>query len=73
MVAPVFVKITEYKELLNILQETQKKLDQTRSVLAKINDTKTKEDELLSQWSLDIDEVEKRLHDIQNTLSAPHE
>jgi len=47
---PVFVKIDDYEEVLNVVRAVRKKLDEAKDTLAKIHDLKAEEDHQLEMW-----------------------
>ncbi len=58
---PVFVKIDNYKEVLDIIDVMKKKLKETKQELAKIKELKTQEDQELQEWEKNVNEIAKRL------------
>ena len=68
---PVFVKIDEYKDVLEIMGLIKSKLEQARAVLSKIIEIKSQEDDELRAWQTDLDEVEKKVALIDGTLFEP--
>ena len=68
---PVFVKIEEYKEILDILDVIRHKVDMAKNTLSKISELKDEEDQKIETWSKNIDEVEKKIDFIDRTLFEP--
>ena len=68
---PVFVKIDEYKDILEIIGLIKSKLEQARDTLNKIIEIKNQEDNELVTWQSDLDEVEKKIALIDGTLFEP--
>jgi hypothetical protein len=68
---PVFVKIDEYKDILDILDLVKNKLNDAKSALRDINDMKNKEDEELSIWAKELEEVDRKIEFIDQTLLEP--
>ena len=68
---PIFVKVDEYKDIIDILELTQDKLKKARSMLAKIQALKKQEDVSLETWKRDLDVVESRVTDIDQKLFHP--
>lgn len=66
--APVFVKVEEYKEVLDVLDVIKGKLKDARQTLADINRLKEEEDRELASWAGNIDEIESRLVDINKAV-----
>lgn len=68
---PVFVKVDEYKDVLEIMGMIKSKLEQARGILDKIIEIKAQEDNELKAWQQDLDEVEKKIALIDGTLFEP--
>ena len=68
---PVFVKIDEYKEVLDIMRLLRGKLDEAKRTLLKINDLKNNEDAELEEWRKDAEEIEKKIENIDDSLFEP--
>ena len=69
--APLFVKIDEYKDVLDIIGMIRNKLDDAKKTLAKINELKNREDSELESWSKALGEVEKKTSFIDKALFEP--
>ena len=65
---PVFVRIDEYKDVIEILEVIKNKLDQAKKTLARINELKNQEDSEIALWQNNIADIEKRLELIDNAL-----
>jgi uncharacterized protein Yka (UPF0111/DUF47 family) len=68
---PVFVKIEEYKEVLDVVELIKNKIVQARTTLGKINELKNEEDTQLELWKGSIEEVENRIDAIDDALLEP--
>ena len=68
---PVFVKVDEYKDILDILELTQDKVRKARAMLSKIQELKLQEDRALDTWKHDLDLVESRVQEIDQKLFHP--
>jgi len=68
---PVFVKVDEYKNVLNVMNMIKSKLNDARSTLAKINDLKNEEDAELELWHTGLEEVERKVDFVDKTLFEP--
>ncbi|MBU0757054.1 MAG: hypothetical protein KKF44_03235 [Nanoarchaeota archaeon] len=66
-----FVKIDEYKDILDIIQLIKEKVKETKALLGKINDLKNQEDSELELWKNGLDDVERKLNFIDQTLFEP--
>jgi hypothetical protein len=58
---PVFVKINDYKEVLNIVDVMKQKLKETTQTLDKIKQLKSEEDKELQEWEKNVSEISRRL------------
>jgi len=67
----VFVKISEYQDVLDIVQLINEKVKEARHVLGKINDLKNQEDAELNNWKISLDDVERKLKYIDLALFEP--
>jgi hypothetical protein len=69
--APVFVKVDEYKSMLDLLDAVRQKLGQARSLIARVSELKQQEDAQIEAWARDMDDVEERLSSISKSLLEP--
>lgn len=67
----VFVKIEEYKDILDIIDLIREKVEEARTVLGKINDLKNQEDSELELWKTALNNVERKLEFVDKTLFEP--
>lgn len=58
---PVFVKIDNYREVLDIIDVMKKKLKETKLELVKVKELKQQEDQELMDWEKNINEIVKRI------------
>lgn len=70
---PVFVKISEYDDVLNLIKVMQKKLEESKETLMKIHELKNEEDHQLELWQNTLAEVEKKLDFVNHTLNEPEQ
>jgi len=70
---PVFVKIEEYDNVLNLVRLVRKKIDDAKETLLKINDLKNEEDHQLELWQNALAEVEKKVDFINQSLQEPEQ
>jgi division protein CdvB (Snf7/Vps24/ESCRT-III family) len=68
---PIFVKIDEYKDILDIMDLLKNKIAETKAVMGRLNDIKNEEDAELDQWRNQLDEIDKRINFIDRTLFEP--
>jgi len=67
----VFVKINEYNDILDIVHLINDKVKDARTILGKINDLKNQEDSELENWKTSLDDVERKIKYIDQTLFEP--
>ncbi|RME53588.1 hypothetical protein D6783_01570 [Candidatus Woesearchaeota archaeon] len=65
---PVYVKIDEYKELLEVVKVLAKKVERAEQTLKKIGEIRDKEEAEIKAWYRNLDEVKKRVSSISTTL-----
>jgi hypothetical protein len=66
--APVFVKIDEYKDILDIVNVMKTKIAEAKHVLRRINELRTDEDNELEMWNNNITDVERKVEQVDKTL-----
>jgi len=69
--ASVFIKIEDYKTVLDIVDLVKKRIAEAHEILDKINEIKNKEDLEIDNWRSELDDVEKKVHFIDQTLFEP--
>jgi hypothetical protein len=69
---PVYVKIEDYKEVLDIMNLIKTKINEAKKVLNNIYDIKNQEDAELDDWSNELEEVERKVNFIDNALFEPN-
>jgi len=70
---PVYVKIKEYKDMIDIINLLKKKIDEAKRTLAEINELKNKEDQEIALWHSGLEDIEKRIELINKILEEPQE
>lgn len=68
---PVFVKIDEYKEVLDVMHMVKSKIEDAKETLGKINELKNEEDAELELWKNGLDEIERKVVFVDKTLFEP--
>ena len=68
---PVFVKIDDYKEVLDVIELMKNKIEQAKALISKINELKNEEDSELEAWKTNINEIEQKVDNIDNSLLEP--
>ena len=69
--APVYVRIEEYKDVLDIMNMIRNKIESAKETLAKINELKNEEDAELELWHTGLEEVERKIVFVDKTLFEP--
>ncbi len=69
----VFIRIHEYRQVLDVVDALKKQLVEVRGTLNDINDLRTREDEDLQKWQSKIDEIEQNVLAVDQTLFEPDE
>ncbi len=68
---PVFVKVHDYNDVLELMRTIRRKLDEAKETLAKVTDLKNEEDHQLELWQNSLAEIEKKVDFIDHSLSEP--
>ena len=66
--APVFIKIDQYKNVLDIIEVLKAKVKEAKNQLSKVQQLKSQEDSELEEWSSELAEIEKRIEGIDSSL-----
>ncbi len=68
---PVFVKIEDYKDVVDVVDLLKAKLDEAKEILGKINQLRNEEDSELNLWSNELEEINKKVAQIDKLLFEP--
>jgi len=68
---PVFIKIDDYKEVLDLVNLLKKKVDKAKELLVKVNDFKVEEDKLIEEWRNNLINVDEKLSSLDKRLFEP--
>ena len=68
---PVFVKIENYKDVLDVMELIKNNITQAKNIINKINDLKNDEDAELDVWRINLEEIERKINDIDDSLLEP--
>ncbi len=71
--APVFVKVDEYKEILDVLDMIKDKIKEIRDTLGNINSLRNEEDAELAMWNNTINEIERKIESIDKIMFEPEQ
>lgn len=65
---PIYVKVDQYKELLEVLKGINNKLQSVERTIGKINELKAQEDSQISAWNENITDIKARLEKINQSF-----
>lgn len=65
---PIFVQVSQYKELLAEITESVNALKNSEDILQKLNELKTNGDKQLEKWRLSFEDIQRKLIFIDKTL-----
>ena len=68
---PVFVKVDEYREILDVLDMIKGKIKEIRETLGSINSLRNEEDSELAIWNGTINDIEKKIEGIDKLMFEP--
>ena len=68
---PVFVKVEDYKDALDVMNMIRLKIEDAKKTLEKIQELKSEEDTELELWHTTLEEVERKVDLVDKTLSEP--
>ncbi len=68
---PIYIKIEDYKDVLDIINLIKQKMKDAQSTLGKINELKKQEDREIELWNHTLDEIERKVDFIDRSLFEP--
>ncbi|MEM0231103.1 MAG: hypothetical protein QXW00_03060 [Candidatus Woesearchaeota archaeon] len=68
---PVFIKIEEYKDLLDAFELIKRKLKDAKAILAELEDIKAREASELENWQAILSDIENRINELDDILLEP--
>jgi hypothetical protein len=71
--APVFVKIEEYRDVLDIIALLKDKVKEANGIIENIAQIKAKEDAEIENWQASIDDVEGKIDILSSSLVEVNE
>jgi hypothetical protein len=69
--APVFVKIEDYKDIVDLLGLIKDRTKQAKFLLDKIREIKDQEDAEILSWAKRLEDVSQRINEIERSLFEP--
>lgn len=70
---PVFVKVDEYKDILDVLDMIKGKIKEIRDTLGSINALRNEEDAEFAMWNHTINDIEKKVDSIDRIMFEPEQ
>ena len=71
--APVFVKVDEYKEILDVLDMIKGRVKEIKDILNDIKSLRSQEDAELAMWNNAINDIEKKIDGIDKIMFEPEQ
>ena len=68
---PIYVKIDEYNNVLQMISAIQKKLDSAKGLLDEISALKDREDSEIESWKLGLEDMQKKATYFTELLQKP--
>ena len=68
---PVFVKIDEYKDILDVITLAREKLEVAKNSLAKLKELNSKRAQELVSWEQELKNAGSKLEEVDSTLLEP--
>ena len=68
---PVFVRVDEYREILDVLDMIKGKIREIKETLGNINTLRNEEDSELAAWNSTINDIEKKIDGIDKLMFEP--
>ncbi|MBI2575742.1 hypothetical protein HYV84_00885 [Candidatus Woesearchaeota archaeon] len=67
----VYVKIGDYKDVLEVMGMIKDKIAHAKAIIGKIKNLKEREDAELGSWSGKLESVEQKVNDLDAALLRP--
>ncbi|MFC1754942.1 hypothetical protein ACFL96_16380 [Thermoproteota archaeon] len=68
---PVFVRIEEYKDVLDIMELIKAKINEAKQIIEQVNVLKNQEDSEIELWHNELNDVERKIEYMDKTLFEP--
>nr|MCK4929568.1 hypothetical protein [Nanoarchaeota archaeon] len=65
---PVFIKLDQYKEILDIVEVINKKVINVKQNLSELEELKNKEEEEIMNWEKNMDEITHKMESLHEEL-----
>ncbi len=70
---PVFIKIDDYKDVIDVMELIKNKIIEANGVLEKVRRLKAEEDAELELWNSNLEDIERKISYIDRTLFEPED
>ncbi len=70
---PVFIKVEDYKDVIDVMELIKNKILEANGVLEKIRKLKAEEDAELELWNTNLEDIERKISYIDRTLFEPED
>jgi len=64
----LYVKVEDYKDIVDIMTLIRKKLQDAKGILNSINSLKNEEDREIEQWNSNVEEIDRKIDYLDRTL-----
>ena len=71
--APVFVKVDDYKEILDVLEMIKTRVNEIKQNLSNLKSLRNEEDAELAVWNNAVNEIEKKIEGIDKIMFEPEQ
>lgn len=71
--APVFVKVDDYKEILDVLDMIKTKVNEIKQTLNNLKSLRNEEDAELAVWNNAVNDIEKKIEGIDKMMFEPEQ
>lgn len=69
----VFIKIDNYRDVLDLADELKQQLSSVRNLYEQLEDMRDNEHKELQSWKQNLDAIEERLGEVDQTLFEPEQ
>ncbi len=69
---PVYVRIDDYKDVLDLIQALKEKLSDAKQTLAQLTQLKNEEDAEIESWKAGLTDIDQKIEHLDSSLFAPH-
>lgn len=68
---PIYVRIEEYKDVLDVINMLKNKIKEAKETLNRINALKNEEDAELEKWENGLEAVERKIEFVDKVMFEP--